>query len=187
MGLLLGGGGRRGYEDGLPVKLREVIQKFVLPILILSLLYVLSANARQTFYLKQVPEAEFTWSLVLVALGGILFGRVVGASVGFLGAALSLLTPAASGFEVVGLLTHPVVGFVAGALRGKYPTPLPHLVLVAAVGFEFFVWSAVGLIPWMDFWKGRYWAEMIYLGLGMMVVSATLAVLFKFVVKGVKA
>lgn len=92
-------------------------------ILIPVIIYVLIGNARSIQPNPFIPGAVIAVYMVVPVVAGILFGCRVGLMVGLLGTLFNALSPAGSAFEFAAIVPHGIMGFTAGCLRGKMPTP----------------------------------------------------------------
>jgi uncharacterized membrane protein len=92
---------------------------------VLILLYVLMGNSRAIQENPFIPGAIIAVNMIVPVVGGILFGRACGFWVGLIGTALNALTPAGSLFEVLAIIPHAAMGYTAGQLSGRVPTPFP--------------------------------------------------------------
>jgi LytS/YehU family sensor histidine kinase len=100
-------------------------------IIVLSLLYALIANARSIQPNPFIPGAVIAVYMVVPVIGGILFGPLVGLTVGVFGTLLTAVSPASSPFEFASVLPHGLMGLTAGFLRGRMPTPFVAAIALA--------------------------------------------------------
>jgi len=141
----------------MPSRSRE-IAKVLFPVI----LYVLIGNARSIQPNPFIPGAVIAVYMVVPVTAGILFGRRTGLLVGILGTLANALSPAGTAFEFAAILPHGVMGYVAGFLRGKFPTPLVACSLLVGHVLNLMVYLNIGLMESSVLSDRHFWYGLTY-------------------------
>jgi len=137
-------------------------KKEVLQIVVLVVLYVLLGNARSVQANPFIPGAKIAVNMIVPVVAGILFGRYPGFIVGIMGTTLNAISPAGSSFELMSILPHGVMGYVAGYLSGKLPSPMVAISLLVGHGLNLLVYTAFGMLPALTLMNSNFWFGVAY-------------------------
>ena len=78
------------------------------------LFYILLASIQSLLHNPIVRGASITISIIVPVLAGMLLGPRSGATVGFFGTVIAVLVSSTFPFEIVAILPHTVIGYLAG-------------------------------------------------------------------------
>lgn len=127
-------------------------------IIALVIIYVLLGNIKTIQANPMVPGAVVAVNMIVVVIAGILFGRRVGLTVGFLGTLINAIVTGSS-FEFAAIIPHALMGATAGYLRAR--TSILGASLAILVGhvlnilmFIIFGLLAVAILSTSNFWIG---------------------------------
>lgn len=137
---------------------REDISQVVLPVV----LYVLLGNARSIQPNPFIPGAIIAVNMVIPVLVGILFGRVPGLLVGLLGTLLNSISPAGSLFEVLSVVPHGIMGWVAGHFRERVPTLFLACSLFVGHGLNILTYVLFGALSITSLLNLAFWYGLAY-------------------------
>lgn len=137
---------------------RGGVFQVVLPVV----LYVLLGNARSIQPNPFIPGAIIAVNMVVPVLAGILFGRVPGLLTGLLGTLLNAITPAGSVFELLSIVPHGIMGWVAGHFRERLPTVFLACSLIVGHGLNILVYVLFGALSITSLFHLAFWYGLIY-------------------------
>lgn len=147
-------------------------RRFLVSSAILIVLYILLGNARSIQPNPFIPGAIIAINMIVPVLAGILFGPWCGLVVGLGGTFINSFTPAGSSFELLATLPHGLMGFVAGKLVDRAPTPVPSMALAAGHLGNIAMYVAFGLMKWTEVANARFWYGLLTeFFVGMVAVS----------------
>lgn len=142
--------------------MRTKLKKWVLPTPIFILLYVLLGNAKSVQENPFIPDATLAINMIIPIIAAILFGWQAGLFTGFLGTTINaifydLLEKSSAIFEYMAILPHAIMGFLAGYLKDKLPTPI--LAGFIAIGhiLNIIIFTLMGLIPLDTLYNLNFW------------------------------
>jgi uncharacterized membrane protein len=150
-----------------------------LQVILAVLLYVLLGNARSIQPNPFIPGAIVAVNMTVPILAGILFGRVPGLLVGLLGTLLNALSPAGSIFEVLSIVPHGIMGFIAGYFRETAPTPIVACSLIVGHVLNLTMYVLFGALPAADLLGSNVWYGLAYETFGGVVAVTTMAGIYR--------
>ena len=137
---------------------RKDVSRVVLPVI----LYVLLGNARSVQPNPFIPGAVIAVNMVIPVLSGILFGRLPGLLVGLLGTSLNAISPAGSLFELLSIVPHGIMGWVAGHFRERMPTPILACSLIVGHGLNILMYVLFGALSFASVLHLTFWYGLAY-------------------------
>lgn len=159
----------------------------VFQVALLVLLYVLLGNARSVQPNPFIPGAIIAVNMVIPVLSGILFGRQAGLLVGLLGTSLNTITPAGSLFELLSILPHGTMGWVAGHFRHRVPTPILACSLVVGHGLNILMYVLFGVLPFASLLHTTFWYGLAYETFAGVIAVTILAGIYRLGVQPIQA
>ncbi len=141
------------------------------------LLFILLGNARSATPHPFIPGALLTMNIFIPVVAGRIKGGWEGALVGLLGPLLNSVSPAGTIFDVLSAVPYSLMGYLAGMLAEKYPTPIVALSILPGRLLTNLVFHLFGLVPEGVFGNPAFWASMafvLYVGVVLVMFVNTL-------------
>lgn len=135
------------------------------------LFYVLLAAIQSLLQNPIVDGATIAISMLVPVLCGILFGRYSGAIIGFTGTAISSFLTTSSGFEILSIAPHAIMGYLAGHLTERYSPTLGSIALPIGHILNIATYIIVGKLS-AEVLGSSYF----YLGLGFEIIMGVFGV-----------
>lgn len=135
--------------------------------LILTAAYILLANARSVQENPFIPGANLAVYMIVPVIAGILFGRWMGLSVGFLGTLINaiiyvLFARESASYEVAAILPHAIMGYFSGYLGGRVPNAIAALSIIVGHLLNIIVFIIFGLMPLSPILGVAFWIGLAY-------------------------
>ncbi|HSB69037.1 MAG TPA: ECF transporter S component [Candidatus Methylomirabilis sp.] len=154
-------------------------RKDVSRVVLAVILYLLLGNARSVQPNPFIPGAIIAVNMVIPVLSGILFGRLAGLLVGLLGTSLNAISPAGSLFELLSIIPHGIMGWVAGHFRQRMPTPILACSLIVGHGLNILMYVLFGALSFASLLHLTFWYGLTYETFAGVVAVTILAGIYR--------
>jgi len=141
------------------------------------ILFILLGNARSAASNPFIPGILLTMNVFLPVVAGRIKGRWEGALVGLLGSLLNSLSPAGTVFDLLNAVPYFLMGYLAGVLAERYPTPIVALAILPGRLLTNLIYFSFGLVPEGVFDNPAFWVSLgfvIYIGMVLMMFMNTI-------------
>jgi uncharacterized membrane protein len=159
--------------------MKRMDTKFVVRSGVLVAIYILLGNARSNQPNPFIQDAVVAVNMIVPVVGGALFGRRHGLTVGLAGTALNSLSPGGSVFEALAIAPHGVMGWCAGWLGERFGAFAASLALLVGHLLNIAMFTAFGQMPVRQLGEASLWLGLASESFAGIIASTVIVSLYR--------